>query len=358
MPRFLQVATLAVSAVILLAGAALAVSGCHYSREMAIDRQRGIDEAGYVRIGGIDQWIQIRGDDRRNPVLLWLNGGPGFSTISGTRLVRDWEKHFTVVMWDQRGEGRTYLRTGAKGSGPMTVDRMTEDGIEVAEYLRRRLHKSKIILFGHSWGTVLGVGMAKRRPDLFAVYVATGQVTNEQAMMAATYPRVLARARALGNRKAEQDLLAAGPPPYRDWRRSKAWLIWSNNLDPGRLEWPRTAGLPWALIQSRLGLLREIPGEAFNVSVMMPTLMGVDVPALGDRFEVPIVFIQGTEDLNVGTDLVRSYFDSLSAPRKELVLLHGDGHLALFRDRDRFLSALVEHVRPLAADSSLPAGAR
>ncbi len=355
MSRSLRIAALVVSGAILLAAFALAVSGYVYSREMAIDTRRGVNEAGYVRIGGIDQWVQIRGDDRRNPVLLWLNGGPGFSTISGTRLVRDWEKRFTVVMWDQRGEGRTFLSTGAKRSAPMTIDRMTQDGIELSEYLRRHLHKDKIILFGHSWGTVLGVGMVKRRPDLFSVYVATGQVTNEQAMMARTYPRLLARARALGNRRAERELLAAGPPPYGDWRQSKAWLIWSNNLDPGRLEWPHTAGRPWAAVQSQFGQLLELPGEAFNVATMMPTLMSVNVPALGSRFEAPVVFIQGTEDLDVGTDLVRAYFDGLTAPHKELVLLQGDGHLALFRDRDRFLAALVEHVRPLAVETDAPA---
>src|SRR5690606_41831800 len=36
------------------------------------------NEAG--RIGGIDRFVSVRGDDRRNPILLMIHGGPGFPT--------------------------------------------------------------------------------------------------------------------------------------------------------------------------------------------------------------------------------------------------------------------------------------
>lgn len=44
------------------------------ARALMISSPAGIVEDGYVRIGGIDQWIQIRGQDRANPVLLFLHG--------------------------------------------------------------------------------------------------------------------------------------------------------------------------------------------------------------------------------------------------------------------------------------------
>src|SRR5213075_3264337 len=43
----------------------------------AIRSPKGIDEARYLAIGGIEQWVTIRGQDRANPVLLFLHGGPG-----------------------------------------------------------------------------------------------------------------------------------------------------------------------------------------------------------------------------------------------------------------------------------------
>ena len=351
MHTFLRTAGRVIVAIVVLLCAVFAFSAYRYSREMAIDTSRGVVESGYVRIGDIDQWIQIRGDDRANPVLLLLNGGPGFSTISDTRTFRSWEKQFTIVMWDQRGEGRTFQKSGPEGTGPMTIERMTGDGIEVAEYLRGHLHKDKIVVLGFSWGSILGVRMVKQRSDLFAAYVGSGQVTDEAATMAASYPLVLARGRSLGNREAEKELVAAGPPPYDPLEKSKAWLIWSNELDPGRLKRPITAGLPWAIIESRLAYRKggEAAGADYSIRSLYREMLQVNLPALGFKFEVPVVIIQGSGDLVVVTALAKDYFDNISAPHKDFVLLPGDGHLAIFRDSDAFLAALAECVRPLLA---------
>src|SRR6266851_1301855 len=137
------------------------------AQAIAIHAPSSIDEAMYVSIGGIEQWIQIRGEDRANPVLLILHGGPGGSWRHLTPLFLDWEKQFAIVQWDQRGAGKTLESTGAGIASTMSVDRMAADGIEVAEFLRKHLHKDKVILLGHSWGSILGIRMAKARPDLF-----------------------------------------------------------------------------------------------------------------------------------------------------------------------------------------------
>ena len=50
------------------------------TRNYAVTTPNGIDEANYVKIGGLEQWITIRGEDRKNPVLLFLHGGPGDAT--------------------------------------------------------------------------------------------------------------------------------------------------------------------------------------------------------------------------------------------------------------------------------------
>jgi predicted alpha/beta-fold hydrolase len=114
------------------------------TEEFSIRSVDGIDEAGYVSIGGIEQWITIRGQDRANPVLLFLHGGPGDVTNPWSfALFSAWEEHFTVVQWDQRGAGRTLKRTGPGIAPTMTLDRMVQDGVEVAEYLQMHLHKKK-----------------------------------------------------------------------------------------------------------------------------------------------------------------------------------------------------------------------
>lgn len=352
-----RVVLLTVLALCILIASAAGYAAYSYDRGMRIDTPHGIREAGYIRIGGIDQWLQIRGQDRRNPVLLWLNGGPGYSTIPDTYVMTPWERQLTIVMWDQRGEGRTFERSGTTVAPTMSIAQMTQDGIEVALYLRQHLQQSKIILLGHSWGSILGVHMIKARPDLFAVYVGTGQVTHLEQQAEAAYPLLIERARSLGNQEALRELTAAGPPPYppQDPHRW-AWVKWANRLDPARETGPAwlsasahglsTAAALWNA--ARQTLSRSDAGADFSQGLMWTSIMAENLPALGLHFDVPIVLIQGTDDRLTVTALVKDYFDHIDAPSKQLVLLPGAGHLGLFRDRERFFDALIAHARPLA----------
>ena len=124
-----------------------------------------INEAMYVPIGGIEQWITIKGTDRGNPVVLFLHGGPG-GAQSGVAdsLFPGWERDFTLVQWDQRDAGRTFIKNGEAVEPTITLERMTDDGIEVAEFLRAHLQKNRIILTGGSWGAVLAFVWLMRAP--------------------------------------------------------------------------------------------------------------------------------------------------------------------------------------------------
>ena len=172
-------------------------------------------EGGFVKIGGIDQYIGIDGADRDNPVLLIVHGGPGESQWPAQDVYRPWRRAFTVVQWDQRGAGRSYGQLGNQ-TPDVNLDRIVADGIEVAEHLRRTLGKKKIILLGHSWGSMVGVAMVQRRPDLFAAYVGTGQASSWAEVVNTQFDLLLARARKSGDEATVKRLEAIGrPDPLR-----------------------------------------------------------------------------------------------------------------------------------------------
>ena len=124
-----------------------------------------------VEIGGIKQWINIKGTNGSNPVLLFLHGGPGNSAMSyAERFTNELQKHFVVVQWDQRESGRTAkLNTSDK---PLTVAVMEEDAVDMINYLRTRFSQDKIYLMGHSWGGFLGLTVAANHPELLKAFMA------------------------------------------------------------------------------------------------------------------------------------------------------------------------------------------
>lgn len=292
-----------------------------------------IAEERFVQIGGIEQWMTIRGASCANPVVLIVHGGPGNPmTPYAEQLYGAWEKDFTLVQWDQRGAGRTFGRNKDSADETLTVERMAQDGIAVAEYVSRRLGKQKLILKGGSWGSVLGVHMVKMRPDLFAAYVGTSQLISHRDNGLASYTKVLERARAAGDSKTVATVEALGPPPWKNPRnfgilRRATRVYEGKGTDPAPKAW-------WAKAPAYATAQAEAEYEAgedyaFLQFVGMEgngMLSTIDLPKLGTRFDVPVFLIQGTEDLVTTKEVTKAYFDSIVAPHKDLILLERVGH--------------------------------
>jgi pimeloyl-ACP methyl ester carboxylesterase len=320
------------------------------AEQFTIRSPRGIDEAGFVSIGGIEQWVTIRGRDRANPVLLFLHGGPGDVTSCWTfALFAPWEEHFTVVQWDQRGAGRTLRKNGPAIASTLSVDRMAQDGVELAEYLRKHLGKDKVILVAHSFGSLLGLQMVRARPDLFYAYVGTGQVADETKNYAAAYDSLLKKARAVGNQRTIDDLTRVGPPPYSSGEGYAVQRNWSNAFEGADQFLPGTLGLtlvaPGCSVQD---INDSAAGQELSADRLVPQTKSSEPKDLGLKFSIPIFFFQGAEDFTTPTVLARDYLAAIQAPRKEFVAMDGAGHFAVFMHSGPFLKELLTRVRPLA----------
>lgn len=127
------------------------------AKKLIISAPNGVDEQRYVRIGGIDQWMTIRGDNRDNPALLFLHGGPGAGHTMFNSLTRAWERHFTIVQWDQRGSGKTRRKNGPLAARELTLMRLEEDALQVVDYVRSYLNQEKIVLVASSVGSAFGL---------------------------------------------------------------------------------------------------------------------------------------------------------------------------------------------------------
>lgn len=326
------------------------------ARALKITTPDAIVEEHFVRIGGIDQWIGIRGEHRDNPVLLVVHGGPGYPYSPCTSVLRRWEQHFTIVQWDQRGAGKTFGRNGKAGTGELTFDRLTADGLEVAEFLCSHLRQQQIILFASSAGTLVGLPMVQRRPDLFSAYVGSDLNVHTLRAEFLTYQIVLERLRTAHNKKGVAFLEAIGPDPSRwdikAWARKQQWTM---KADPLMRNLPNTLLLGCPLT-SPAHTLRDVwhvfSGQQFSQTRLFTQLMAHDARRWGTRFAVPFFLFQGDSDLFTPTALAQEYFADVEAPVKKSALIKNAGHFAAFTQPDQFLGELLAHVRPLVVAST------
>jgi pimeloyl-ACP methyl ester carboxylesterase len=192
---------------IVISGAAL-LSACPALAPFTPHR---VEEANYLLVGGIEQWVTIRGDDDRKPLLLLIHGGPGDVQSPFVTAYAPYERDFLFVQWDQRGAGRTFEKYG-KDTPDLSLDREVADGIQLSEQLHKRFPRNRLIVLGHSWGTIVATSMVQKRPDLFAAYVGTGQVSSWSAIVNHQFDFLLAAARKAGDTKTIASLEAVGRP--------------------------------------------------------------------------------------------------------------------------------------------------
>ncbi|MDJ0869424.1 MAG: alpha/beta hydrolase [Myxococcota bacterium] len=353
----------AAAAALVIAGLVLRFLGQQrIAAQTRIEAAHGVESLERVTLGGIPQSILVRGWDRRNPILLFLHGGPGFPEMAVSRLFSArLEEHFTVVHWDQRGSGKSY-RFGEDRSS-WTIQDYVDDTHELIELLLHRFGKERLFLVGHSWGTVLGLRTARDHPELLHAFVGIGQVVNWREQEEISYRWVVERARSTRNTQAQEELAAIQPPyehPSEMWVERK-WLAHFGG-DFYDAQGMRKYVLAGALSPhySVLDGLRFARGIGAPLEMWRNEIRETDFPRTIPRVDVPVYFFAGRRDYNTPSELVERYVEALEAPHKEMVWFERSAHSPNLEEPDLFQEAIVSRVlaKTLATADARPPAAK
>jgi pimeloyl-ACP methyl ester carboxylesterase len=307
-----------------------------------------IAEIAYRRLGGIDQWVMVRGGSIANPPLILLHGGPGLSeTVLFRHFNAPLEKSFTVVYWDQRGAGKSFDPTIARSS--MTVEQCVSDLDELVDAVCTQVGKTKVAIFGHSWGSALGVLYAARFPEKVAAYIGTGQIGDAAAGESASYAFALDEARRLGKQRLVKKLRAIGPPPH------SAEELFAQRMTLSRLEGGMRPKALWKLGRavlagpeaSILDLRSTMRGFRFSLDAMWTEASRLNLTELVPALQMPVFFFLGRNDHWVPAETSVAYIDALTAPSKKLVWFEDSGHEPFVDEPAKFNALMAELVRPV-----------
>jgi pimeloyl-ACP methyl ester carboxylesterase len=289
--------------------------------------------AELARVGRLG--VMIRGAHADAPVLLFVPGAPGGSELGAVRAhLGVIEQRFVMATLDRRGGGSSY--PALDPTAHATLDRMVQDILDVADYLRQRFHQERIYLLGHSGGSVLSVLALQRRPEKFQAYIGTGQGVDLRASDRIFYDDILAWARSTGRDDVARSLAAQGPPPYPDvWGYEPIMLHENEAYDQP------SAGFEIGVREyTLLQKAHTINAILDTWSVLYPQMQEIDFRRDATNLPVPVWFVQGSDEMRGLAVLFDEWYPAVRAPRKELVVIPGAGHRAIFEQPDRFAAVL------------------
>jgi pimeloyl-ACP methyl ester carboxylesterase len=277
---------------------------------------------------------------------LFLHGGPCETQSPYLSLFAPWEERYVVAQWDQRGAGRTYVKNGGAIPNP-TFEQLTRDAAEVARYVRDSLGVRKLILVGHSWGSMLALSVARKHPELFSVLVGTGQVVSGRMIMDSLVSGAVARAEAANDAQATADLKKFGRRDLGDWNKLLNLLFkWA----------PPFSGPDTSFLQRRASLVGP-PGSPTGIAAadsnaansvclpkFMPYVYDFDATAGGFELAIPFFVIQGRDDNRTVPEVARAFLQKMQVPSKGYTAIDG-GHFACFDNPANFLNALDKDLR-------------
>jgi pimeloyl-ACP methyl ester carboxylesterase len=313
------------------------LKGCS-ARTPGINMPNAISDLIAIEIGGMDQWVLIRGEDRSNPVLLWLHGGPGAAQMPVHRAFnKELEKEFVVVHWDQRGAGKS--NHSGFSEETMTLDRFIEDVHEMTQYLKERFGREKIFLLGHSWGTQLGILTVQRYPDNYHAFISVAQVVHPQRAEEISYDWLKQQVEQHGSRRQKRKLEQLGPPLYDEhdryvtFAKMKDAFGGSMDIGMGRLAW-----ISFGAKEYTFGdYAKWLRGANRGCGPMWEELRDFDLFRDVPSIEVPVWFIVGENDYNTPVVLVEEYYRFVEAPEgKTLIVMSGVAHAPFMGDPERF----------------------
>ena len=314
----------------------------------------GVQEDYAVEIGGIRQWVNVRGQDRDNPMVLFVHGGPASPVIPTLwQFQRPLEEYFTVVNYDQRGAGKTLtLNPEAAVADTLHIQRYVEDAIALAEYLRTRYHKRKLVLMGHSWGTVVAMHVALKRPDLFHAYVGIGQVINVRTNEQVSFDYGLRVARERGNTDAVREMESIAPYPgdqpitreriviARKWPQFYGGLTAYRDSSTYFFQGPRLS--PDYDDAARCAINA---GSVLTLGRLLDEFLQVDFTGV-KRFPIPVVMFMGRHDYTTPSEPTAAWLAQVQAPYKRGVWFEHSAHMMPWEEPGKTLVSLLEHVRP------------
>lgn len=299
-----------------------------------------------VILGGLEQWILVRGMDEHNPIILFLHGGPGLPMMPfNQNFQNDIEKMYLVVHWDQRGTGKSYSENIPIES--MNLSQILSDAHELVLLLKQRYAKEKIYLAGHSWGTIIGMNLINLYPEDFYGFISIGQVVDFKQSLNISYAFALMKAKENGCEEALNELIEIGDPPFNEDDRALSIILKNVGRFGGRMH----NEINFKSIAKKCKEYTEndieniSKGLDFSDTYLWTEVIKTNMMDNLIEFKVPIYFVCGKYDYITPTILIEEYCKKITAEFKKVIILENSAHYPYIEEPDKFSQVIIDILK-------------
>lgn len=307
-----------------------------------------------VHLGGLDQYIIIRGADAAKPVMLFLHGGPGNPEFAFMKHFNpNIEKDFVMVYWEQRGAGKSYSKDIPVES--MNIQQFIADTRELSEYLAKRFSQEKIYIMGHSWGSLLGILTAYEHPELFWSYFGIGQACYQFKGEQISYEWAKEQAYKHNDSKAIKNLEGLTFPD--SLASNKEWIDYLMaerryvNIYGGGTT--RDITKMWPLVKIVLKAneytvgekLNFMNGAMFSLEHLWNEVINANLLNDIDSMQIPVYLFHGKHDYTTPYSVAEEFFNQLKAPKKAFFTFEHSAHSPVFEEAEKFNAIVREFTK-------------
>ena len=315
--------------------------------------EKGICLYETPEINGIRQYIQIRGADKKAPLMLFLHGGPGGSMAGLCHVMQpEWEHHFTVVNWDQRNACKTYLANKSNAaaiSQSGTLEDYMADIDAVIAYLHTVYDFEKIILMGFSWGSLIGAEYAKRHGETVSHYIGVGQFINyiDGLHYSCEWLRKVVKDAPADVEKINAFENSIPDPPQMTPAFMNSLqgfsMLGAKYIEKDGRAFPIKSLLtsPFLRFGEKMAMVHGNP-KLFSGTYQ--TMLSHDFRN-NLHFDMPILFVSGDEDFVCPNELLAQHFGQITAPQKKNVVISKATHTCFYDQPTAFLDTIIDFTK-------------
>lgn len=304
-----------------------------------------INEKTYINLGDEEQYVETFSKSADNPVLLFLHGGPGWTETPNFRYFNsEIAEKFTVVLWDQRGAGKSFLKNPEAKN--ISLEQLLKDTHQLTQILKEKYKKDKIYLVGYSWGSILGAYMAQKYPEDYIAYIGVCQFINRKQGTDISLNWLREQAQEKNDQAALQTLDSLqNPDLFKDkttWKLRQYGLLTQYK---GAL-YNEKALPPLEEIMAKSPDYQDhnwMDAFQYSSKFLQDALMHSDLYNI-KRIEIPVYLILGRHDWNVPAVLARDWLNDIEAPKKELFWLENSAHALMMEEAKLFNAILTEQI--------------